>query len=232
VDVKDCYELTAHAFNLAEAYRCPVFLATNKEIAMTRETIDLDTLDLPVPVDRRRADPDRPFLPFDDAHGPVPPFLAIGDRRPVRQTSSTHGPNGYITTNPEEIAACQARLEEKLASRAERFTFFDHRPADGAETLVVAYGVTARAAGDAVRRLEREGVPASLLVLKTLWPVPEGLIVEKARGHRRVVVVEMNLGQYVREIRRLLPDREVVFHGQMNGELIPPDRIAEVVRNG
>jgi 2-oxoglutarate ferredoxin oxidoreductase subunit alpha len=40
-----------------------------------------------------------------------------------------------------------------------------------------------------------------------------------------VVVAEMNLGQYVREIERVLPGKVVAFCGQMNGQLITPDRI-------
>ena len=72
-------------------------------------------------------------------------------------------------------------------------------------------------------------MPTSLLVLKTLWPVPEPLLREKAAAYSRIVVVEMNLGQYVREIRRVLPDHDIRFLGQMNGELIKPHQIQEVV---
>jgi 2-oxoglutarate/2-oxoacid ferredoxin oxidoreductase subunit alpha len=97
---------------------------------------------------------------------------------------------------------------------------------------VVAYGVTARAAKVAVQRLQDGGHPASLLVLKTLWPVPEALIREKAAPYKRVVVPEMNLGQYVRELRHLLPEKNIAFVGQMNGELIKPGQIMEVVENG
>ena len=39
----------------------------------------------------------------------------------------------------------------------------------------------------------------------------------------------MNLGQYVREIQRVLPDHDIRFLGQMNGELIKPHQIQEVV---
>ena len=49
--------------------------------------------------------------------------------------------------------------------------------------------------------------------------------------HKRVVMVEMNLGQYVREIRRLLSGKEVAFVGEMNGALIKPGRIMENERH-
>jgi 2-oxoglutarate ferredoxin oxidoreductase subunit alpha len=231
-DVKDCYELTARAFNLAEQYRCPVFVAANKEISMTRETFCMDELELPPVVDRRQADPDSPFVPFDVGENRlVPDFLPIGGKRLVRQTSSTHGIDGYITTDPEEIAMMQRRLKEKIVGAVADFTYFDETMAPGSKTLGVTYGITARAAKTAVERLKEKGQPASLLVLKTLWPVPEDFICEKAARYKRVVVAEMNLGQYVREIRRLLPGKEVAFVGEMNGELIKPGRIVEVTEN-
>ncbi len=233
VDVKDCYTLTMEAFNLAERFRCPVFVAANKEISMTRETFDLDALDLPEVVERRRSDGRRPFLPFGAAEGrQVPDFLPIGGRTLVRQTSSTHGPDGYITTDPAEIAMMQDRLDAKLQSSVSGFTHYDEYVVPGADTLVVAYGVTARAARTAVRHAEKSGRKASLLVLKTLWPVPEQLIREKAEPYTRVVMPEMNLGQYVRELQRVLPGKGIDFLGRMNGELIKPGQIQEVIQHG
>ncbi len=231
-DVKDCTVLTMHAFNLAEEYRCPVFLASNKEISMTRETVDLDKLDLPEVKERRLAAAGEPYLPFQAVGNDLTPaFLPIGGDRLVRQTSSTHGPDGYITTDSEQIAAMQDRLCKKIETAVDHFTFFDELSAPGAETLVITYGVTARAAKVAVQAAAAVGKPASLLGLKTLWPVPERLIIDKAAHYRRIVVVEMNLGQYVREIRRLLPDKEILFLGQMNGDLIKPAQIQEVLTN-
>ena len=226
--VEDCMVLTMQAFNLAEEYRCPVFIAANKEISMTRETVDLKALDLPEIKERRLAAEGEPYLPFQvSGDSLTPAFLPIGGNRLVRQTSSTHGPDGYITTDPKQIAETQDRLLRKVETAVERFTFFDELVTPDADTLVIAYGVTARAAKMAVQAVTRR--PASLLILKTLWPVPERLILDKARDYRRIVVVEMNLGQYVREIKRLLPGKEICFVGQMNGDLIKPALIQEVL---
>jgi 2-oxoglutarate ferredoxin oxidoreductase subunit alpha len=233
VDVRDCYLLTVQAFNLAETYRCPVFLAANKELSMTRETYDPDALTLPGLAERRKPRPDHPFMPFGTADDRlVPDFLPIGGDRLVRQTSSTHGPDGYITLDPEQIAASQERLMGKLKAAVGEFTFYELEENQDAHTLVTAYGVTARAAKVAVRRAAENNHAASMLVLKTLWPVPEQLIIETAAAYRRIVVVEMNLGQYVREIRRLLPDKQIDFLGQMNGELIKPGQIQDVIQDG
>jgi 2-oxoglutarate ferredoxin oxidoreductase subunit alpha len=229
-DVSDCYALTLHAFNLAEEFRCPVFLASNKEIGMTRESIDLQQLDIPEIVQRSAAPTDQPLLPFDVTPGKhVPDFLPIGHDVLVRQTSSTHGADGYITTDSPAIARNQERLMHKLLSAVDRFSFHEYYRVKDADILLIAYGVTARAAKAVFKMQKRQGRPISLLILKTLWPVPQKVIRQAAREARRIVVVEMNLGQYKREIKRILPRKSVSFYGQMDGRLITPDRIKEAV---
>jgi 2-oxoglutarate ferredoxin oxidoreductase subunit alpha len=224
--------LTIHAFNLAEEFRCPVFVASNKEIGMTRESIDLHGLDTPLIVERRAAPPNKPLLPFHVNKGQqVPDFLPIGDPVLVRQTSSTHGADGYITTDPAVIERNQKRLKKKLLSAIDRFSFHEFYHIENADTLLIAYGVSARAAKAVFKAQKRQGKPISLLVLKTLWPVPENVIRQAARNVRRIVVVEMNLGLYVREIERILPQNPIIFYGHMDGRLITPARITEAINN-
>jgi len=232
VDVKDCFLLTMHAFNLAEEFRCPVFIASNKEIAMTRESIYLESIKRPELKERQVPLEGKPFLPFDVADGRmVPDFLPIGSDVPVRQTSSTHGPDGYITTNSKEIAENQNRLKKKLVSAVNSFSFYEEYIIEDTDTLLITYGITTRAARAACEVLKQSGTPVSHLVLKTLWPVPEDLIREKAKTFKHIVVAEMNLGQYVREIERILPEKQIKFYGQMDGSLIYPDKIKEVITN-
>ncbi len=230
VDVNDCYSLALQAFNLAEEFRCPVLIASNKEIALTLENIDIDAFAKPENIERKAPSPGEPFLPFEASSGRMAPyFLPIGGKVPVRQTSSTHGPDGYITTDSDEIAKIQDRLKSKILSAADRFSFHEARLEEGADTMILTYGVTARAARAVHKEQKKRGNPVSLLILKTLWPVPEDLIRKKAVNVKRVVVVEMNLGQYVREIERILPDKKVDFLGQMDGRLITPRQIREVI---
>ncbi len=232
VDVKDCYLLTIEAFNLAERYRCPVFLASNKEVALTRESIDLGTLATPKIEDRAPPPMGVPYLPFGvPAARNVPYFQPIGGDVLARQTSSTHGADGYITTDPDEIAATQARIKEKVETAVDGFSYHDAHIQEQVGSLVIAYGVTARAAREAVQRLQVHGKAVSLLILKTLWPVPVALIRAKSEHAARIVVPEMNLGQYVREIERIVPHKEVRSLTQMDGRLITPQQIEEALAN-
>ena len=78
----------------------------------------------------------------------------------------------------------------------------------------------------AVRKARAEGRKVSSLVLQTLWPVPVPRIQAAMKGVRRVVVPEMNMGQYVYEIERLAPkDVEVVSVDKMDTTLLSPTEI-------
>ena len=102
----------------------------------------------------------------------VPYFLPIGGDVIVRQTSSTHGTDGYITTDSDEIARIQDRLNTKLTSKDKIFSFHETILEKDADTLLLTYGITARAARDVYQVCKNSGSPISLLILKTLWPVP------------------------------------------------------------
>ena len=229
-DVKDCYELTVHAFNFAERFRCPVFVASNKEIGMTKESFDMDTVCLPPLIERTRHTKGT-YIPFAADPDKAPAFLPIGGDTLVRQTSSTHGPDGYITIDPDTIAAAQDRLRNKIEAFADEIALYEENLIPGTDTLVISYGITSRAVEDAAAGLAADGKPVSTLSLKSLWPAPEGTILKAAQGFKRVVVIEMNLGQYVNEIRRILQGKQVDFYGQMNGVLIPPAKIMEAIEN-
>lgn len=229
-DALDCYVLTVHAFNYAEEFRCPVFIASNKEIGMTKESFDLEAVELP-PLVERNMFTGEDYIPFQAEENMALPFLPIGGKKLVRQTSSTHGPDGYITIDPEVIAATQKRLGSKILAAEERITLFEEDLRDGTDTLVISYGVTSRAVEDASIMLEAKGKPVSTLTLKSLWPVPEKLLRKKAASFKRVVVIEMNQGQYVGEIQKVLSDKKIDFYGQMDGVLITPAKIMEAIEN-
>lgn len=229
-DIADCFPITMRAFNLAEQYRCPVFIASNKEIGLTGEGVDFAALER-VPVINRTLAPDAgPFVPFRPAAGSdVPYFLPFGHKTLVRQTSSTHGENGYITTDPAAIRSANERLDRKLTANVDRFSYYSEERVADAKTLVVTYGVTSRAARVACRELNRRGGKVGLLTLKTLFPVPQNVIRRASANVKRVVVAEMNQGQYALEIDRILKRHHVEFAGSMDGKLISPARIMEAV---
>ncbi len=62
--------------------------------------------------------------------------------------------------------------------------------------------------------------------LRSVWPIPEKAIKNNLKGIKRVIVPEMNHGQYLREIERLI-DRNVELVGinRVDTILITPEEI-------
>ena len=77
------------------------------------------------------------------------------------------------------------------------------------------------------------GAKVSHLVVYSLWPVPERALGEAMKGIERVVVPELNLGQYRLEVERVAlaqdPRPTVAGVNRIDGELIAPQEISRVV---
>lgn len=226
-DVRDCYRLTQYAFDLAERFRAPVFLATDKDTVATRATVDSAAFER-VPVRARRlADPDGPFVPYRvERADEVPPMAHFGGPHLVRLTSSSHDERGYLTKAPADLDRLNRHLAAKIEQHVDEIALVEADLQPDAETLLIGYGITARPVQEAGRAARAKGLPVSVLVVRSLWPVPEGAIRAALTGVRRIVVAELNLGQYRREIERLArDDQEVTGVHRVDGTLIGAEDI-------
>ncbi len=225
--VTEAYELTFRAFNMAEQYRVPVFLLGNKEIGVMQEGVDLDKVELPPLYNRRKIPADKPVHPHDfESPSDVPAMADFGGDRVVRYTTSTHDKAAYLTTDPVLIEEMLEHYRAKIETAIHDIALYREDFQEGAETLVVSYGVTSRSVAVAVRQARSAGQKVSSLVLQTLWPVPSKAILAAMDGIKKVIVPEMNLGQYILEIERLAPKGiQVVGVSKMNTKLLSPSEI-------
>ncbi len=196
-DPLDAWELTAKAVETAVALRTPVVLLTSKEEVMTQFSLNPDELSPIQKTERDRYDSDEMFFPYKAGENKVPPFLGVDtSRHQVRFTASTHDTRGIIQNSGAEALGNSIRLHEKITENLGSYTFFDYDVQEGADILVVAYGITAQAAREAVAQLRNEGESVALLIPKTLYPVPK-MYFDIMSRYSRVVIAEENLtGQY------------------------------------
>jgi 2-oxoglutarate ferredoxin oxidoreductase subunit alpha len=204
----ECYSLTVRSFQLAERFRCPVFLLTDRS--------------------------DGSYAPYKIHDlGDVPPFYAYGGKNLVRFTGSTHYEDGFLTKDPEKVERLNQHLAAKIELHSQEIETASADLQDRARTLIVGYGITARSILEATRTCRENGKKLSNLIIYSLWPVPEVVIRKALRGIERVVVPELNLGQYRREIERVSGQIdhtvEVVGINRVDGELISPQQILETI---
>jgi len=180
---------------------------------------------------RPRPVPAEPGLPYRYAPADeVPPLRPYGAGETVRFTGSTHDERAFITKHPPTVDALNRHLAAKIEDHRDEIELAAADPDPAADTLIVSYGVTAGAVREAVRRSRAAVKPVSSLVLHSLWPVPEHALRAAAAGARRVLVPELNLGQYRLEVERTLPQVEVAGLNRIDGEMITPEQILEAVR--
>lgn len=227
----ECYELAMLAFGWAESLRTPVVLLADKEVAMTSESIDPAGLRQPDVPGRPLPGPVAPLeLPTYAFERPedVPPFSPVGGERKVTATGSAHDKRGALRKNDPETLEVLLHLEAKIQARRHAMEVVEHDAEPGARTLVVSFGVTARAMRQAVRNARRSGKRVSGLAVQSLFPVPETALAQAVAGVERVVVAEENLGgQYRSVLAPLLGGLDVVGVNRI-GSMIAPGEIERV----
>lgn len=230
--VSEIYTETIRAFNLSEALRCPVVVLYDEAIGHLTETVELARPDEIELIDRRWADgPTEGFLPYATDDDAVPAMARPGDGYRVHTTGLTHGDNGFPTQDPLQVDRAQRRVLGKLdRHRAviDRHETLHLDGTDDVDVLVVAYGITARAAQMAVSQARAAGVRAGLFRPITMWPFPVETFALLAGRSTSVLVPEMNAGQLVQELQRHV-DAGTVIEGlnRFDGEVIEPAQILD-----
>jgi len=225
----ECHDLTVHAFNWSERLRTPVVLLSDKEVGMTTEVVD-DVLAPPSVVERAGFSGGRPFLTYGFTQPEeVPAFAAVGGEVKVAVTGSAHDQQGRLRKNAPEVIEVLRHLERKIEAHAETMALVRPDLDPGAPHLVISYGITARAARQAVAALRREGVRVSLLQPQTLFPIPRRALDGALAGVRTVFVAEENLtGQYRAVLAPRFGGKRVVGINKI-GALIAPGEIIQAV---
>jgi len=199
---------------------------------MTVASMDLSALPRIEPVQRAKyagAAPYRPYAPDDSL---VPAFLEVGNpAHQVRFTASTHDQDATLQHNAPAALANTARLQEKLARNLDSFTFYELDEEPGAESLVVSWDVTALACRQAVIDLRARGRKVSLLVAKTLLPVPPAYL-EILSRYSKVVVAEENLSGQFRQLLFGTAGRASVSGVNAIGRMLTPGEVAQAVTSG
>ena len=229
-NVAECYDLTIEAFAWAERLRSPVILLSDKEVGMMNESVDVGILRDASDVKRPMSGGSLTRKMYDFVHpADIPAFRNVGGDQKVTATGSAHNKSGELRKNDPETMEVLLHLEEKIAARTSELAITRLDEQTGARTLVVSYGITARAAREAAKAARMCGKKVSVLSIQSLFPVPEDRIRQALSGIDRVVVAEENFGgQYRSCIDHLCAGREMVGVNRI-GSMITPGEIEAAI---
>jgi 2-oxoglutarate ferredoxin oxidoreductase subunit alpha len=205
--VQECADLTMLCIRLADLYRTPALLCLDGTLGQMWENLRFGT--------------------FEESGLPPKDWATTG-RTGGRKPNLVNS----IIIEPPELEAHNRRLQEKYALITEREQRWEAYRTEDADEIIVAFGLAGRIARTAVEQLRAAGRKAGLLRPISLFPFPVRGFEALAGRPRRYLVVEMNAGQMVEDVKRTLFDlgrtEPVRFHGRLGGVIPTPEEIAEV----
>lgn len=224
--VQEAFDFTVRAFNLADKYRVPVFVLSDETVGHTREKLVIpETVELFD--DRFEGKCTAYYRP--DAHK-IPPRIRFFEGHNVLVDGQLHDEFGIRAgTDPQVCSAAIRRYCAKILDNMDDITSVEEFFLDDAETVLVAYGSVSRSALSAVRRAREEGQKVGMLKLNTIWPVPEAAIRAACAHAKRVIVPEMNVGEYLREVQRIVGYDKVEGFSSIGGVFPAPKAIYETI---
>jgi 2-oxoglutarate ferredoxin oxidoreductase subunit alpha len=201
--IQEAIDLMQEAFDIADRYRVPVMLLGDGMMGQMMEPVEFG------------------------GYKPRPPVAkpwAINGRR-------GRGHNNIVNSlylDPVELEQVNKRLFSVYAEieKSETRSVYDGDAAP--EVLLVAYGTTARIAGNAIAQAKEKGIKAALLRPVTLWPFPSKAIFDAAQkpSVKAVLTVEMSGGQMVDDVRIAVNGiKPVHFYGRTGGMVPMPEEI-------
>ena len=227
--VRQAFDLTIKAFNLSEKYRVPVILLTEETIGHMREPVELPDFSTIEIVDRRVTDPPDTYKPYSNEKGDVPPMVSLGQGYRYHITGLFHDELGYPTQRLDEIDQWLDRINRKFANHLDDILLVDTDYQSGAKIGIISYGATARSVRHAVKIARARGQKVDMLTLMTIWPFAEQYVEQLDKKVDHIIVPEMNQGQLVLEVERLVGRHKVTRLNLANGEMITPDMILEAL---
>lgn len=230
---QDVFKMTVDAFNMSETYRTPVILLFDEAVGHMREKLVIPEKGELEIVDRLRTsvakDVDyHPYLPREDGRLPMSDF---GAEHRYNVTGLFHDMWGFPSNNPKIVNELLRHLVDKIDNNVQTITRYKEHCLEGAEYILVSYGSSARSAIHLAQNRRSKGEKIGVLELQSLWPFPTELVKEKCSDAKAVLVVEMNMGQVLTQVKAAVknPDR-VFLANRIDGQLITPSDIKRLLR--
>lgn len=212
---QECFDLTIKAFNLAEEYRVPVIVMMDECVGHMTEKVVIPRPEEIEVTERRYTDANPgEYLPYLANDSEAPLMVKAGDGYNFHVTGLTHDERGYPAMNADAQEKCVRRLLDKIRKNAKKIIMLDEADTEGADVILVSYGITSRVAIKAIEMAKDHGVKVGHLRLITAWPFPEVRISELAKRTKAFIMPELNYGQMFFEMQRAI-------EGKAKSYLIP-----------
>lgn len=203
--VQEMADLTSLAFDLADKYRVPAMLLADGTMGQMMEPV---------------------LLPEPHDVTVEKPWAVCGT-----QMKREHNIINSLYLSPEVLEKTNFERYERYKQIEENEVRYENYMMDDAEYCIVAFGIAARVAKNAITAMRKEGIKVGLIRPITVWPFPVKPIREAADKVNGFVCVELSMGQMIDDVKLASECKKPVVLCNRAGGMIPSvDQIIETTK--
>ncbi|AFV01950.1 MULTISPECIES: 3-methyl-2-oxobutanoate dehydrogenase subunit VorB [unclassified Dehalobacter] len=205
-NVQEMFDLTVEAFELADQYRMTAMILGDGMLGQVMEPVDISR---------------------GEAASNVTKDWALTGTKGQRKRNVINS----LYLEAEELEMLNLKRFEKYAE-VEKIARTDNCLTEDAEVIIVAYGICARIARNAINEARKKGIKAGLIRPVTLWPFPKNQLKAAAEKAKAFVVVEMSMGQMIQDVELSIRCSRPVHLCSRTGGMVPtPEAVLEAIEN-
>ena len=206
--VQEMVSLVGRAFDVADTYRTPALLLADGALGQMMEPVDFDAA-----MSERRAVPEKTWA--TNGHG--------GKRKKNIVNS--------LFIEPDVLEKSVLERFERYKKIEENEVLYEEQNVADADIVIVSYGITSRICKSAIGMARAEGIKVGIIRPITLWPYPKAALAKAAETAKHFLVVELNMGQMVDDVKVATGcKRPVSFFGRTGGMLPTAEDVLEEIR--
>ena len=232
-NLKECYTETVRAFNLADRFMQPVFVLLDETIGhMSGKAVIPDLEEVQAgKISRRKFTGDKKdYKPYGVGADEPAILNPMFEGYRYHFTGLHHGPTGHPTEDADMCDALMKRLFNKVDAHSDELELNEEYMLEDADIMIIAYGSVSLGVTEAINRMRKEGIKVGMFRPLTIWPSPAKRIKELMTKFDKVLVTELNMGQFADEVQRASgrSDFDTLF--KVNGRPLSPLEIIEKVK--
>ena len=232
-NLRECYTETVRAFNLADRFMQPVFILLDETIGhMSGKAVIPDLEEVQAgKISRRKFTGDKKdYKPYGVGADEPAILNPMFEGYRYHFTGLHHGPTGHPTEDAELCDALMKRLFNKVDAHLDELELNEEYMLEDADIMIIAYGSVSLGVTEAINRMRKEGIKVGMFRPLTIWPSPAKRIKELMTRFDKVLITELNMGQFADEVQRVSgrSDFDTLF--KVNGRPLSPLEIIEKVK--
>jgi 2-oxoglutarate ferredoxin oxidoreductase subunit alpha len=226
----EIYTETIRAFNLSERFWTPVILLMDEVIAKAHMDIQIpEAKDISIYSEEDNVPEDLNI--YDRQIGEKPPRIDFFKGYAIHIDGLEHDKHGWPTIEPNTVQRMQTLRMQKIYHYLDEIIEYKEYFMDDAEIMLFSFGVSARSALAGVQMAREQGIKAGLFQALTLWPFPKRELQERFKRIKKVLTVELNMGQMKYEVERVSSDDvEKRTLLRANGIPFQPDEVLQAIK--